>query len=467
MRSSTFFGLGVVGIGAIVGTALAGACNVYNDSLLTPGSGGAGATTTTTTTTTSWTEGGYGGQVGCTTPSQCPGEDGECGTRTCDGGVCGMNAVAQGTPVAAQTPGDCLKQVCDGVGRIVGIADDTDVPNDNNDCTADGCQGGIVHHDAVPEGSPCVGPGSGQVCNSIGTCVQCLDGSNCPSQVCTQAWECAPATCGDGVQNGQETDTDCGGLQCPKCAIGDTCQVAGDCLSGSCNVTCQPSCSDGILNQDESDLDCGGVCPPCAFGQHCATGSDCQTGSCSPGSNCTCPANNGVLLLSELRLRGPAGGNDDFVELYNPGNAGVTLTNQWLIKSRSDAASSYTTRFTGAGQVVPPRAHFLIVGSAYSGAVAGDANLLSGITDKASVVLENAGGTVDAVCSYCGANPFNGTYTCEGTPMENPGCTSNVDRSIERKPGGPLGNCIDTGVSLDDFQQITPSTPQDLASPPT
>jgi hypothetical protein len=83
-------------------------------------------------------------------------------------------------------------------------------------------------------------------------------------------------------------------------------------------------------------------------------------------------------------------------------------------------------------------------------------------------VLENNGVPVDALCEYCGTNPFDATYTCEGTPLENPGCTSsNVDRSIERKPGGALGNCIDTQVSADDFQQIDPSNPQNLASPPT
>jgi hypothetical protein len=43
-----------------------------------------------------------------------------------------------------------------------------------------------------------------------------------------------PATCPDGVHNGTETDVDCGGAMCPKCATGDTCNVGSDCLSGSC-----------------------------------------------------------------------------------------------------------------------------------------------------------------------------------------------------------------------------------------
>jgi hypothetical protein len=145
----------------------------------------------------------------------------------------------------------------------------------------------------------------------------------------------------------------------------------------------------------------------------------------------------------------------------------VTLTAQWLLRSRSGGAT-YATRFAGSGQVVPPRRHFLIVGSDYSGAVAADAILASTIADKASVVLEDNGVTVDAVCEYCGLNPFDGTYTCEGTPIEKSGCTSaDVDKSIERKPGGDLGNCIDTGVTANDFTIIAPSNPQNLLSPPT
>jgi hypothetical protein len=45
------------------------------------------------------------------------------------------------------------------------------------------------------------------------------------------------------------------------------------------------------------------------------------------------------------------------------------------------------------------------------------------------------------------------------------GCTNDVDASIERKPGGNLGNCIDTDDNSVDFAAIAPSLPQNLASP--
>jgi len=41
-------------------------------------------------------------------------------------------------------------------------------------------------------------------------------------------------TCSDGVKNQDETDVDCGGSICPKCADGKSCLLDSDCLSGYC-----------------------------------------------------------------------------------------------------------------------------------------------------------------------------------------------------------------------------------------
>ena len=50
-------------------------------------------------------------------------------------------------------------------------------------------------------------------------------------------------TCNDGIQNGDETGVDCGGVNCIPCA----------------------TCFDGIQNGDETGIDCGGAnCIPCA-----------------------------------------------------------------------------------------------------------------------------------------------------------------------------------------------------------
>ncbi|MBX3130071.1 MAG: hypothetical protein KF718_25365 [Polyangiaceae bacterium] len=46
--------------------------------------------------------------------------------------------------------------------------------------------------------------------------------------------DAAPAACSDGVLNGQETATDCGGGACEGCPNGSACVLARDCLSNLC-----------------------------------------------------------------------------------------------------------------------------------------------------------------------------------------------------------------------------------------
>ena len=45
------------------------------------------------------------------------------------------------------------------------------------------------------------------------------------------------ASCSDGVKNQDETDVDCGGSTCQKCANGKACKAAADCMSGDCEGT--------------------------------------------------------------------------------------------------------------------------------------------------------------------------------------------------------------------------------------
>jgi hypothetical protein len=246
---------------------------------------------------------GSGLCVQCLGANDCPGSDTECGVRTCTAGVCGMSHTAAGTPVAAQTAGDCRRDVCDGAGSVVTEPDNNDLPaDDGNQCTQDVCIGGMPSHPPVSAGLTCTQDG-GAMCNGAGACVQCVGASDCSSHVCTGG-VCQTASCTDGVNNGDETDVDCGGA-CGPCANGAGCVAPSDCTSGLCTANVctapvvTPSCTDGEHNGDETDVDCGGPCGPCANGASCVAPSDCESGVCT-ANVCTAPVSTSSCTDGEM-----------------------------------------------------------------------------------------------------------------------------------------------------------------------
>lgn len=115
-----------------------------------------------------------------------------------------------------------------------------------------------------------------------------------------QASTCVLPSCRDGIQNGSESDVDCGGVsagercpECPSCSDGaqNGLESGVDCGGPNC-AACPPTCQDGVRNGGETGVDCGGftggvACPACP--PTCSDGI--QNGSES-GIDCggpTCP----------------------------------------------------------------------------------------------------------------------------------------------------------------------------------
>jgi hypothetical protein len=154
-------------------------------------------------------------------------------------------------------------------------------------------------------GSACV-----NVSTDTSNCGSC--GHVCPAgQSCVNATCTAPApTCTDGIKNGAETDIDCGGPTCPKCANGKNCAAHSDCAGGVCHQgICQsPSCTDGLQNEGETDVDCGGPnCPPCTAGKHCSQDSDCSQAGVVAGScqKIACQSNVCMSAADDTNLPAP------------------------------------------------------------------------------------------------------------------------------------------------------------------
>jgi hypothetical protein len=216
---------------------------------------------------------GAGTCVQCLAATDCPGADTACSFRTCTAGACGISFVTAGTPVAAQTAGDCHQNLCDGSGNVVSAVDDTDPSDDGNACTNDVCVGGVLSHPVAPANTPC----SAGVCDASGVCVGCTVAAQCPG-----------------------TDTFCGVRTCTAGVCGFAGTVAGTPLPTQTPGDCKVQTCDGLggvtFTVDDTDLPIdanactndvcvGGVAsnPAAAYGTTCGTNLICNgSGTCGP-----------------------------------------------------------------------------------------------------------------------------------------------------------------------------------------
>lgn len=232
-------------------------------------------------------------------------------------------------------------------------------------------------------------------------------------------------TCNNSQKDGAESDVDCGGAMCPKCADTKACGSNDDCASGFCdnNVcatkTCAKdsecgsglkcnldegicytpeSCSDGIKNQDETDIDCGGSCSACTFGQKCLEASDCDTNECT-GNVCsgTKPDVADINKLSINEVMGsPKSGESyfatqpdtkqtEFIEIINLDSKAVSLDGI-QIKLKKDGADSDTS--IDLNGVIPANGVF-VVSEASIPMPSDGANMIAsiGMTNKTAYTL--------------------------------------------------------------------------------
>jgi hypothetical protein len=178
-----------------------------------------------------------GACVGCNAASDCPGgPDTECHVRACSPlGLCSVQFTALGAPVAAQTTGDCRKNVCNGAGLVTAQPDDTDLLVDGNQCTLDRCTNGVVTNAPLASGATC-GQNGGSLCNGGGTCVQCLTVANCDTRA----------------------DTACNKIQCVQGACVMRAEMPGTSVADLVRGDCHRNQCDGIGGVssivDDSDL---------------------------------------------------------------------------------------------------------------------------------------------------------------------------------------------------------------------
>ncbi|PZR07427.1 MAG: hypothetical protein DI536_27635 [Archangium gephyra] len=175
------------------------------------------------------------------------------------------------------------------------------------------------------------------------------------------------------------------------------------------------------------------------------------------------------MLISEVQTRGSAGGNDEFIELFNPGPATVVFDSRWKLSYRSATSGTCgtntdTDRYVGAGQIIPPNARLLITNVNTMGPFDGnripDGTYTLGVTDSGWLALKKEGTAVDVLCFAFDSVTLSNVSTCpcEGTPATNPhdnSTATNMDTSLTRN------GAMDTQNNVADFTAAA-STPQGL-----
>lgn len=165
-----------------------------------------------------------------------------------------------------------------------------------------------------------------------------------------------------------------------------------------------------------------------------------------------------TLLVSEVQTGG-ASASDEFAEITNVGPASVDLEGLEIAYVTSTGGTITRKASWAASQPLAPGQHLLIANGAGLYAAVADAVYSGGFaaTGGAIVLRPIGGAPIDAVGWGDATNDF-----VEGAAAPAPPAGT----SIERRPGGEVGNTQDSNDNSADFLVQSAPNPQSLAAPP-
>ncbi|MBM4373952.1 MAG: hypothetical protein FJ095_02630 [Deltaproteobacteria bacterium] len=260
---------------------------------------------------------GNGSCVDCVGDAQCPDDSTFfCRDDFCDVATktCKVKAKKPaGTPVPQQVAGDCREVQCTAMGGTINAVKNTDLPDDNKQCTKNVCTNGTPSNPNEAAGLACT-QDMGKVCDGAGACVECNAvsvASNCPAAVDCQSPSCVMGKC--TVVNDPATSDcdsqvlgDCKTKRCTGMGACNAVGVANDLDVPNDNNACTTdTCSMGVtvFSPKASNTQVVGSCDnatgcangPCACdasvcksrnGGMCANGTTCVSGFCADGFCC-------------------------------------------------------------------------------------------------------------------------------------------------------------------------------------
>ncbi|EYF07216.1 regulator of chromosome condensation, RCC1 [Chondromyces apiculatus DSM 436] len=161
----------------------------------------------------------------------------------------------EGTLLPEQVQGDCASLVCDGAGRRMLAALESDTPDDGNPCTVDTCAGTTPQHTAQTEVA-CYSGAEGT--EGVGRCqagVQQCDAAGQPVGGCEGEVLPAVESCAAGG-----VDDDCDGLvdeEASPAVCGDGCTAADEACDDG-NTSNDDGCTSTCLKEEVLVMSLGG-----------------------------------------------------------------------------------------------------------------------------------------------------------------------------------------------------------------
>ena len=183
---------------------------------------------------------------------------------------------------------------------------------------------------------------AGRGCNTGSDCIDKICSPGAPSAPTADPAasvgnkRCAAASPNDGVQNGTETDQDCGGQGNPRCAVGKICVSLSDCVSDGCHATkkrCVLRRSCAMVSGGET---CGGAAGTENGGEDCCAAIEIQRTTKPKVALGKFKVTAGRMRQMMERLNGNV---RKFIEdLDLPANRWNADWNQWLPRNRTEVA---------------------------------------------------------------------------------------------------------------------------------
>ncbi len=166
-----------------------------------------------------------------------------------------------------------------------------------------------------------------------------------------------------------------------------------------------------------------------------------------------------TLLVSEV-MTGGASASDEFAEITNAGSAPIDLMGFELVYVTTSGGTITRKAAWTTTTIVEPGRHVLVANASGLHAAIADATYTGGFASTGgAIALRPIGGVaVDAVGWGDASNEF-----VEGLVAPAPAS----GESIERLPGGSLGNGADSNDNAADFAVRAAPSPQNLISTPT